>query len=110
MDENKNFSGVTQYDVSANKVMAALSYLIFFLPLLVCPNSQFGKFHANQSLMLLIVTIAGTIVLPLIPIIGWIALPLFELFAFILGIIGIKNALAGDVKELPLIGTYQIIK
>ena len=44
-------------DIEKNKVVAALAYIIFFLPLMVCPESPFGKFHANQGLVLLIVGI-----------------------------------------------------
>lgn len=40
-------------DIQKNKVISALSYLgiLFFLPLMAAPESRFGKFHANQSLV-----------------------------------------------------------
>lgn len=97
-------------DIEKNKVVAALAYIIFFLPLMVCPESPFGKFHANQGLVLLIVGIAGSIVLGFIPIIGWIILPLFSLFLLIIGIIGLVGALNGKAKELPLMGKFKILK
>ena len=53
-------------DIEKNKTMAGLAYLIFFLPLIVCPDSKYGKFHANQGLLLLITSIVGTVVLSII--------------------------------------------
>jgi uncharacterized membrane protein len=67
-----------QTDIDDNKVMAGLAYLIFFLPLLVCPQSRYAKFHANQALLLFIVAIVGNIILGIIPIIGWLLLPILR--------------------------------
>jgi uncharacterized membrane protein len=75
-------------DIEKNKTMAGLAYFIFFLPLLACPDSAFGKFHANQALLLLIVSIAGSIVLSIIPIIGWLLMPLFFVGVCVFGIMG----------------------
>ena len=97
-------------DIEQNKVMAALAYILFFLPLVACPQSAYGKFHANQGLLLLILGVAGSIVLTVIPIIGWILLPIFSLLVFILGILGIVNGFSGKAKELPVIGKFRIIK
>lgn len=107
---NNEINTFTTEDIEKNKTIAGLSYIIFFLPLLVCPDSKFGKFHANQSLLLLIVSIVGNIVLGLIPVIGWIILPLFMIFILILGIMGLVNGLNGKAKELPLFGNFRILK
>lgn len=90
--------------------MAGLAYIIFFLPLVACPDSAFGKFHANQALILLILGLGGSIVLSIIPILGWILLPVLSIFVLVLGIIGLVNGLSGKAKELPLIGKFRIIK
>ncbi len=97
-------------DVEQNKTIAGLAYFLFFLPLLVCPQSQFGKFHANQSLLLLIVAIAGNIILSLVPVVGWVLLPLFSLGVMGFGIYGLINGLQGRVKRLPLIGNFDLLK
>jgi uncharacterized membrane protein len=97
-------------DVEKNKVMAGLSYLIFFLPLIACPDSKYGKFHANQALLLFIVSLAGNIILKIIPIIGRIITPIFGVAVLILGIMGLINGLNGNAKELPIFGKYRIIK
>ena len=97
-------------DIEKNKTMAGLAYLLFFLPLIACPESKFGRFHANQGLVLLIVGIGGSIVLTIIPIIGWILLPIFGIAVTVFGILGLINGFKGVVKELPLIGKFKIIK
>lgn len=97
-------------DIEKNKVVSALAYLIFFLPLIVCPDSPFGKFHANQGLILLIVAFAGNVILNIIPVLGWILGVLFSLAILTLIILGLVNTLNGQAKELPVIGKFTIIK
>ncbi|NLB52173.1 MAG: hypothetical protein GX808_04455 [Syntrophomonadaceae bacterium] len=101
---------IDQADIEQNKTMAGLAYILFFLPLLTCPDSQFGRFHANQGLLLLILGFAGSFILGIIPIIGWLLLPIFAIGVFVLAIMGLINGFGGKVKELPLIGKYRIIK
>ncbi|NLB17438.1 MAG: hypothetical protein GX825_01580 [Syntrophomonadaceae bacterium] len=96
-------------DIEKNKVIAGLAYLLFFMPLLVCPDSKYGKFHANQGLMLLIFGFGGSLILSLIPVIGWIILPFYSIAVFVFAVIGIINGLGGKVKELPLIGKARLI-
>lgn len=110
MSEHETENLFTTEDIEKNKVISALAYIIFFLPLIVCPESPFGKFHANQGLLLLITGFAGSIVLGIIPVLGWIILPFFSLAVFIFGIMGLVGALNGKAKELPIIGKYRIIK
>ena len=90
--------------------MAGLAYLLFFLPLLACPESRYAKFHANQALILLIAAIAGNVVLGIIPIIGWLLIPIYGIGVLILGIMGLVNGFGGKAKELPLIGKFTILK
>lgn len=60
----------TSEDIEKNKIMAGLSYFIFFLPLIACPESGYAKFHANQALVILILGIGGNVILGIIPVIG----------------------------------------
>jgi len=110
MDEHKIDELYTAEDIEKNKVVAALAYILFFLPFVACPDSAFGKFHANQGLILLIVGVVGSVILGMIPIIGWMILPIFSLLMLLVGIIGLVGALNGKAKELPIIGKYKIIK
>ncbi len=97
-------------DIEKNKTMAGLAYLLFFLPLVVCPESKFGRYHANQGLVLLLLAIIGNVVLGIIPIIGWILMPIFGILVLILFIIGLINGLNGKAKELPVIGKIKLLK
>jgi len=98
-------------DIEKNKGMAALAYLLFFIPLVAAKDSKFAKFHANQGLNLLLLSVAIDIVGTIIPIIGWfIILPLGGIFCFVLFIMGIVNAFNGEEKKLPLIGNIELIK
>lgn len=108
--DNNTIQNFDKDDIEKNKVMAGLAYIIFFLPLLACPDSKFGKFHANQGLLLLIVGFVGGIILSVIPIIGWLLLPVFSIVVLIFGVIGLVNGLSGKAKELPIIGKYKLLK
>lgn len=105
MPEDKTYEYDTA-DIEQNKVMALLSYIIFFIPLLACPNSPYAKFHANQSLVL---TIANIVVglLGNIPILGkftWI----LNSAITILTVLGIVYSAQGKAKELPIIKALGI--
>jgi uncharacterized membrane protein len=102
-------------DVEKNKAMAIVGYIIpilFFVPLVSeAKNSPYAKFHANQQLNLLLAAIAVNIVGTIIPILGWfIILPLGTIGLIILAIMGIINASKGEMKKLPIIGGFELIK
>ncbi len=98
-------------DIEANKIMAVLAYIIFFIPLLAAKESPFAKFHANQGLTLFLAAMAVSIVGSIIPILGWfLILPVGCIVIAVLGIIGIINAFGGKAKDLPIIGKFRIIK
>jgi uncharacterized membrane protein len=97
-------------DIEKNKILSALAYLLFFVPLLAAPESKFGKFHANQGLLNLILAIAGGIILGFIPVLGWMLLPLFNLGILALDIWGAYNAYSGKAIEMPVYGNIEIIK
>jgi uncharacterized membrane protein len=97
-------------DIEKNKTIAGLAYIIFFLPLLACPDSKYGRYHANQALTLFIASVGGTIILSIIPIIGWLLLPVFSIVILVFAIMGLVNGLGGKAKELPLIGKFKLLK
>ena len=108
--ENSSTPVFDEADIQKNKTMAGLAYILFFLPLVSCPDSKFGRFHANQGLLLLILGFAGGIILSIIPIIGWILSPLFYILILILGILGLINGFGGKAKALPVIGKFRLLK
>lgn len=90
-----------------NTGMAIVAYIIFFVPLLVdgAKNDPFVKFHVKQGLVLLLFSIAVSILGSIIPLIGWfIIAPLGSIFALVLFIMGVINAANGVEKPLPVIG------
>ena len=103
-------------DAEKNKLMAVIGYIIpilFFIPLLSeeSKKSAFAKFHANQQLLLLIAAVIVNIVGGIIPFLGWfIILPLGSIFLIVVAIMGIIHAAKGEMKKLPGIGGFEIIK
>lgn len=108
-------------DIRQNKTMAGLAYILFFLPLIVCKDSRFGRFHANQGLLLLILSVTGYIAISIVTTIlatitwrlfGFITLlySIYGLFIMAVAIYGLVNGLNGKAKELPVIGKYRIIQ
>lgn len=102
-------------DITDNKVMAVLAYIgiLFLIPLLAAPNSRFARFHTNQGLVLFLAEVvlgAAGGVLGLIPFVGWIISSAIGIVCLAFMIIGIVNAANGKAKELPLIGSFKLIK
>lgn len=108
-------------DIQQNKTMAALAYILFFLPLITCKDSKFGRFHANQGLLLLILSFVGYIVLSvlstILATITWrlfgiisVLYSVYGLLILALAVYGLVNGVNGKVKELPVIGKYRLIQ
>ena len=93
------------------KICAALAYILvgviwFFVDENMKKN-KFVKFHVQQALVLLILSIAVNIVGGIIPFIGWlIILPIGNLLVFVLWVFGLYYALTEKEKMLPVIGKY----
>ena len=97
-------------DIADTKYLSLFCYLgvlFMLLALIIKPHSQFIRFHANQGLLLMILSVAAGVVC-IIPILGWIVGAVAGLFAFVCMIIGIVNCCSGKAKELPLIGRIRI--
>jgi len=101
-DQTEPKSGNTK---SNTQTIAALAYIVFFLPLIMDEKSEFGRYHANQGLLLLITAAVINVIGMLIPFIGWwLILPIGNIFVFVLFIMGFISALNGEKKPLPVIG------
>ena len=94
-----------------NKLLAAISYIwiLFLVPLFVAKDDAFARFHANQGLLLFLVSIVLGII-AIIPFVGAIISAIGGVVTFIFMILGIINALKGEMKPLPFIGGIEIIK
>lgn len=105
-----------QNDVQQNKTMVLLSAILqifipilFFLPLVACQNSAYGRYYANQGLLILLIDIAASVVL-IIPILGWIAGPIIGIANLVFAIMNAVNANKGIRKGIPILGNIELIK
>jgi uncharacterized membrane protein len=96
-------------DVESVKAILIIGYIIpvlFFLPLVSNPKSEFGRYHANQILLTFIAYAA-------ISVLGAITCgfgAVLTIFGLVLQILGIVNVCNGEMKPLPLIGGIELIK
>lgn len=101
-------------EMEEGKTFAILSYVLsfiglpFFLVPLIMRNNEFSLYHAKQCLMLWIcgiaVSVASTILMVIcigivLAIVGGLALLVFN-------VLGLMNAVKGQMKPLPLIGKW----
>jgi uncharacterized membrane protein len=100
----------SESDIQQNKGIAIVSYILFFIPLLMAKESPYAQFHAKQGFNLFLLAVVVNIVLGIIPIIGWLLLPLANIGVLALAIIGILNVVNGQLKRLPFIGEIVILK
>ena len=98
-------------EVKKNSAIAAIAYLVpilFFLPICIDGNSNYCKFHANQTLIwLIVVVILGVIfgILGVIPFIGGLFKVLFPLIVLAIDFGFIYGAINGKALRLPYVGS-----
>ena len=111
-------------DIAANKTVCGFAYLgiLFFLPLVACPSdSKYARFHANQGLLLLLVSVAVGVVSGIFSTLGFWVAGFFWVLSYIISslgglatlalmIIGMVNTFGGKAVELPVIGKITLIK
>lgn len=106
--ENSNrtvFNGEVIRDTTMEqRILGACSYLswLFLLPFFARREDPYVKFHLNQGIVLFL----GNLIKWFSGGFGW----LIGLGMFVLGVMGLINALSGKEKPLPLIGGINIIK
>lgn len=117
-DHSNEFS--TQ-EIADNKVVCVLAYIpiLFWLPL-ITGNTPYCRFHANQSLLLLLASIAlgfasavVGLIIGWIPVIGWIISGIIDLavalVCLVLMIYGMIMTGQGSSKDLPVIGSLATL-
>ena len=95
------------------KIIGALSYIIFFLPLINGNRKEFSRFHANQGLLLFLTIILFNLLnigISFFPYVDWVfAAGFLGVIIYLFGI-GIQSAAKGEMRLFPVIGRYKIIK
>lgn len=105
-----------QQSIDQNKILGIIGYIIpllFFLPLITdAKNDKFAKYHANQQLLLLLFWVIGQIAASVltIVIIGVLLYPIVMIAGIVFMIMGIINVANGQMKPLPIIGKWELIK
>ena len=106
----------TQEDLEQNRTMAALGYIVFFVPLIKCRDSKVGRYCANQGLILLVLMILVSIlfnIFAVVPFIGWLFTLLGGLASFALFLIGLMCFVMmmtdGRVTDLPYVGGFRLL-
>ena len=106
-----------QSDSNAVRVITILDYIgpLFLLGLFIEKDNEDVRFHTNQGLILFLLGVAagivGGIVSTLLGLVGSLLSGLLSLACLVLAILGIINAVNGQRRPLPVIGTlFTFIK
>lgn len=99
-------------DAKDNQLISFLCYfgLLFLIPYLTKPNSEFVKFHSNQGLVLLITSAIVQVAGEIVPIVGWLVGLVGGIFVFACFLKGLINVYRLEKKELPYIGSFKLLK
>lgn len=100
---------IPAHDVRASKVSAVFAYIFFFAPLVFCDDKQFGRFHANQSLLNLILSTIGAVVLSFIPYAGPFLMIAQEALCLVWMIRGMILAYRGKAVSIPFVGWITLL-
>lgn len=117
-DSDDRTAEFDEEDIKSNTVMAVFAYLgaLCLVPLIARRESAYTMFHANQGLVLFIISCAtGVLMRALadIPFVGTVlslVLSAVDIALLVFMIAGIVNAVKGRAKELPIIGKIKLIK
>lgn len=116
MDQNAQQNAQPQGMDSA-KTVAIVGYLVpflFFLPMVMeeLKNNEYAKFHANQQLNLLLFGVVGYVAASVLTVvlIGLLLYPVVMIGSIVFAIMGVLNAMNGQMKPLPLIGQFKLLK
>ncbi len=110
--------GADKADTEKNRALGIISYIgiLFIVPILMSTKSKFARYHANQGLVIFLATvilglICGVIsTIPFMGMIGELLSSILSLVAFVYEILGIVSAAKGEMKDLPVVGKFKILK
>ena len=105
-----DFTGsIPAHDVRASKVSAIFAYIFFFVPLIFCEERQFGRFHANQSLVNLLLSTLGAVLLSFIPYAGPFLMIAQEALCLVWAVRGMILAARGKAVSIPFVGWITLL-
>ena len=122
-DGKQEKNKTAEEELQQKKLICAIAYIfgiLFFLPLIMYPKDDFARFHANQSLAILLIVVIGEVVFGIFGAIFKGVAFLGTLFGIICAVFGLVMLIAciaaivgvvrGDKFALPLIGKFKILK
>lgn len=92
-----------------NTTMAAIAYILFFVPLLTgdARKDPFVKYHVKQGLVLFLLVVLINVIGWIIPFYFWFTVSwILSLGTLVLLILGIINAVNGKQEPLPIVGKF----
>ncbi len=111
VDESDKTARFAEEDRAHNKYLAALCYLgplFMLIGLTAEKDSKFIRYHINQAIMVLVLSMACVLVC-IVPFIGWIVGGIGSIVAVVFDIMGIVRAFKGKAVDLPLVGKYTVL-
>lgn len=101
----------SQLPEASQRIICAAAYfgVLFFLPLVLMPDSRKGKFHANQGLVLFICNILISVFAGVFSFVFGDILDIIAALPPLLMVYGAANAFRGNMTELPIIGKIKLI-
>ena len=107
---SQNMNSSASMDAKTASIVCYITW-IGFLIAVICgdKNDIFLKHHLNNALVIFIASIILS-ACAIVPFLGWIAAFAGDIFLLVCAIMGIVGALNGELKELPIISQFKIIK
>lgn len=93
-------------DKKTTGILAYITWIGFFISL-IFGDREGAKFHLNQSLVLNLFSLIGS--LSWIPIVGIVA-KAWSIFVFICWLVAFVGAINDEEREAPLLGKIKLIK
>ena len=107
-----NQSGSFSMDPKTAAIVCYLTWIGLVIALLSADRSDpFFRFHLNNVFVLIIsgcIFGVASVILVFIPILGWLAIVAGSIFLTVCLIMGLINAINGECKPLPLLGSFKI--
>ncbi len=109
-----NKPGGYSMDPKTAAIVCYLTWIGLVIALLSADRSDpFFRFHLNNVFVLIIsgcIFGVASVILVFIPILGWLAIMAGSIFLTVCLIMGLINAINGECKPLPLLGSFKIFK
>ncbi len=91
-------------------ILCYITWIGFLIAVLAGDKENpFVKHHMNNALVIFIASLLLGVVC-IIPILGWLVAFAGEIFLLVCIIMGIISAVNGEMKDLPILGQFKIIK